>query len=72
MDVLAKTIKMQDHSPSMMLSMLPFKMILVPKENDKIPCNIANHGYTMTHPVPFTSKDRVAYQINGKTTMSKE
>ena len=23
-------------------------------------------------PVPFTSKDRVAYQINGKTTMSKE
>ena len=23
-------------------------------------------------PVPFTSKDRVAYQINGKTTISKE
>ena len=23
-------------------------------------------------PVPLTSKDRVAYQINGKTTMSKE
>ena len=23
-------------------------------------------------PVPFTSKDRVAYQINGKITMSKE
>ena len=23
-------------------------------------------------PVPFTSKDRIAYQINGNTTMSKE
>ena len=26
----------------------------------------------MIHTRPFTSKDRVAYQINGKTTMSKE
>ena len=33
---------------------LPFKMILVPKEkNAKIPCNIANPGYTMTHARPF-------------------
>ena len=47
-------------------------MILVPKKNAKIPCNITNHGYTMTHARYFTSKDRVAYQINGKTTMSKE
>ena len=29
--ILAKAIKKQDHSPSMTLSMLPFKMILVPK-----------------------------------------
>ena len=47
-------------------------MILVPKENAKIPWNIANIGYTMTHTHPFTSKDMVTYQINGKITMSKE
>ena len=37
----------------MTLSMLPFKMILVPKENAKISYNITNHGYTMTHVRPF-------------------
>ena len=47
-------------------------MILVLKENAKISYNIANYGYTMTHARPFTSKDRVTYQINGKITMSKE
>ena len=30
-DILAKTNQIQDHRPSMMLSMLPFKMILVPQ-----------------------------------------
>ena len=51
--ILAKTNEIQDHSLSMTLSMLPFKMILVPKENAKISYNIANHGYMMTHARPF-------------------
>ena len=46
-------------------------MILVP-QNAKIPHNIAIMIIRWPAPIPFTSKDRVAYQINGKTTMSRE
>ena len=45
---------------------------LSPSKNSKILFNIANHGYTMIHARPVTSKDRVAYQINGNTTKSKK
>ena len=45
--------KIQDRSPSMTLQNVSFQMILVPKENAKIPCNVANHGHTMTHALPI-------------------
>ena len=70
--ILAKTSKIQDHSPSMTL----FKVAL---QNDLSPSKMLRYLATLLimaiqwpTPVPFTSKDKVAYQINGKTTMSKE
>ena len=41
-------------------------------KNSKILGNIAIMVIRRPTPVSFTSKDRVAYQINGKTTISRE
>ena len=71
-NVLAQTNhEIQDNSPSMTLSKLPFEMILVPKEKCKVISQHCYHGYTMTHARPFTSNDEASYQINGKITTSK-
>ena len=48
------------------------KMIFVPKKMLRYFTTLLIMAIRCPTPVPFTSKDRVAYQINGKTTMSKE
>ena len=53
---------------------------MLPSINDLVPNNIAKMSHKLPSmtiqkcpmPIPFTSKDRVTYQINGKITMSKE
>ena len=44
--------KKQDYSPSMTLFKVALQNDLGPSKNAKILCNIANHGYTMTHARP--------------------
>ena len=47
-------------------------MILVPQKMLRYFATLLIMAIRWPTPVPFTSKDRVAYQINGKTTISKE
>ena len=70
--ILAKTNKYKIIVPRWRYSKLPYKMILVPQKMQRYFATLLIMVIRWPTPVPFTSKDRVAYQINGKTTMSKE
>ena len=70
--ILAKTNKYKIIVPRWRYSKLPYKNDLSPSKMLRCLTTFLIMVIRWPAPIPFTSKDKVAYQTNGKTTMSKE